>query len=91
MTGDTVNQTLRIAGNQNVHRRRGRQHKFPVPIVASGPEEIIQHLIVIGGTNQLLKGHTHLLCVICRQNIAEVAGGNHHVDLLILFNLAICI
>ena len=39
--GRKINQPLKIAGNQNIHRRRGSQDKFSLSVIDTGLEEII--------------------------------------------------
>ena len=44
-------------------------------------EEIKQHLVLIRSTDQLRNRHAHLLRIICSKDVAEIPGGNCHVDL----------
>ncbi len=84
-----VNQPLQITGNQDIHRGRAGQQKLPVTVIAACPKEIIQHLIVIGGADQLSNRKPHLLRIVSRQNISEIARWNHYIDRLIFPNLTI--
>ena len=80
LSGEQVQQPLQIAGNENIHGGGAGCKEFPVPVVHAGVDEVGQHLVDVGCTNQLLYRQTHLLCIISSQDIAEVAGGHHHVD-----------
>ena len=48
----------------------------------AGGEEIGQHVVLVGGADQLAHRQTHLLCVITGKDIAEVAGGYAEVHLV---------
>ena len=88
LAGQQVQQTLQIAGDQDVHGRRSGSIELTVPVVNAGADEVCKHLVDVGGTNQLADGHTHLLCIVSSQNVAEVTGGNYHVQLVAIGNLA---
>ena len=80
-SGNLIDQTLQIAGYQDIHGRRCSQHKFPaLLIIRTCLEEIEKNLILIGSTNQFLNRDSHLLRIICGQNIPEITGWNHHMN-----------
>ena len=60
-----------------------------VAVIGAGAEEIIQYLIVIGSTDQLINGKPHILRIKCCQNVTEVTGGNYDIDLLTLCDLTV--
>ena len=72
-------QTLQVAGNQDVHGRRTGVIKSTVAVIFSGTDEISQDVIAVGCTDKLVERHTHLTGVESGQNIAEVAGGNANI------------
>ena len=88
ISGNAIYQALQITGDQNIHGRRTGQHEFTVAIVFPCGKEIVKHLVLIGGANQLIDGKPHILRIKRRQNIAEITGGNRHVDFLTLCKLA---
>ena len=49
---------------------RAGQHEFTVAIVFPCGKEVVKHLVLIGGANQLIDGKPHILRVKRRQNIA---------------------
>ena len=84
---DGIDQPLQIAGDQNIHGRRRSENKVTILIIAACPEEIIENLVLIGGTDQPGDGYSHLPGIVGGQDISEIAGGNHHIDLLSFLNL----
>ena len=82
VSGQQVQQPLQVGGHQNVHAGRGGLEELPLCGVSTGGEEIGQHVVLVGCADQLAHGQTHLLGVVARQNVTEVAGGDgvvHHV------------
>ena len=91
-----VQQALQIGGHQNVHAGRGGLEELPLCGVSTGGEEIGQHVVLVGGADQLAHRQTHLLCVITGKDIAglkteleqkkinfdyqEYPGLNHEMD-----------
>ena len=54
----------------------------PVPVIDAGAEEVRQHIVAVGGADQLIYRQTHTLRVVRCQNVAEVAGGDAEVHLV---------
>ena len=54
----------------------------PVPVIDTGAEEIRQHIVAVGGADQLIYRQTHTLRIVRCQNVAEVAGGDAEVHLV---------
>ena len=53
-------------------------------IVNTGADKVGKHVVFIGGADQLIHRQAHFHGVVGRQNVAEIPGGNHDVDLLAL-------
>ena len=53
-----------------------------VLVVHAGAEEVRQHIVAVGGADQLPNRQSHALCVVGRQDVAEVAGGHTEVHLV---------
>ena len=53
-----------------------------VAVIDAGADEICQHVVAVGGADELPHGHAHLPGVVAGQDIAEVPGGHTVVDLL---------
>ena len=75
-----VQQTLQVAGDQDVHGRRIGQIKLSVDIVNARVEEVGQDLVLIGRTDERLYWNAHLACVISSQDISEISGRHHDID-----------
>ena len=82
-----IYQSLQITGDQDVHGWRCGQHEFPILIIGSRLKEIKEHLIFIGGTDQLVYRNPHILCIICCQNISKITGRHYHIDLFAVLYL----
>ena len=52
-------------------------------------DKVGEHIVLVGGANQPANGDAHGLGIIGRQDIAEIAGRDAHVDLLPLGNGAL--
>ena len=87
-TGQQVQQTLQIAGNQNVHRRRCGGIELTVPVVYAGADKVCQNLIDIGRTDQLAEGHAHHLGIVSRQNVTEITGRHYNVQQVTVCDLS---
>ena len=74
-----IDQTLQIAGNQDIHRWRCCQHKFTVLIISSCLEEIKQYFIFIRCTDQFTNRHTHLFCIVSCKNISKITCRNDNL------------
>ena len=86
---NTVDQTLQVAGNQNVHRRRAGKDEISLTVISTSGEEVKQYLVLIGCTDQLLHRKSHLFRIECCQNVSEVSCRYYHVDLLAGLDLAL--
>ena len=53
-----------------------------VPVVNAGAEEVRQHIVAVGRADQLAHRQAHVLGVVGRQNVAEVAGRDAEVHLV---------
>ena len=53
--------------------------ELPSPVVDAGADKVGEHLVPVGGAHQLAHGQAHLPAVVGGQDVAEVAGGHHHV------------
>ena len=79
-----IQEPLKVRGNQNIHGRRLRQMEFSSAVIGAGGKEVAQHVILIGRAHQLSDGRTDLSCDPGCQNIAEIAGGHHHIERFLL-------
>ena len=86
----SIDKTLQITGNQDVHGRGAGKNKITVTIVFSGGKEIIKHLIFIGCTYQFINGKPHILRIKGRKDIPEITGGHCSINLLARCDLALC-
>ena len=77
-----IDEPLEIAGNKNIHRRRRSQYELPVPVVFTGPEEVIKDLVGIGSTDKFVDRKTHLFCIISGENISEISCRNNEIYLI---------
>ena len=65
-------QALQIAGNEDIHRRRNRHMKRPVPVICACTEEIIQHFVVVRRADEMPDRQPHLHRVPAREDIPEI-------------------
>ena len=79
-----VEQTLQVAGNQDIHGRGNCGVEGTVPVIDTGAQKIRQHIVGIGRTDQLIYRQAHLHCIVGRQNIAKIPGRNYNIDLFTL-------
>ena len=86
---DCVDQTLQVAGDQNVHGWRRCQDKFSVSVIDTCLEEIKENLVIIRSTDQFCDRHAHLFCIICSKDISKVSCRNCNIDLLACLDLFI--
>ena len=84
-----VEQTLEVRGDQDVHRRRGRLVEGAAGVIGAGAQEVGQNVVLVGRADQPAHGQTHLLGVVARQNVPEVAGGHTEIHGLAPFDCAL--
>ncbi len=76
-----VQEPLEIGGNLDVHRggetRGHRRH----PVFAGG-EKAVQDVVLVGGDSERRDRHSHLLEQPAGQDVAEIAGRDHELDVL---------
>ena len=58
-----------------------------IAVIDPGTDKIGKNIVAVGGTDQFSQGHSHLLGVKCRQNIAEVPRRHGKVRLFARLNL----
>ena len=85
---DSVNQTLQIAGNQDIHRWWCCQNKLSVSVINSCSKEVKQYFIVIRRTDQFFNRQTHIFCIVSGQDISKVTGRNYYINLFTLLDLS---
>ena len=78
-TGCEIEQTLQIAGNENVHRGGHGHVEIAVAIIGAGSQKIGENIVGVGGANHMTDRQSHLLCQVGGKNIAKVSGGNTYV------------
>ena len=71
-----IQQTLQVGGHQNVHGGGGGLVEGAALVIHAGGEELREHVVAVGGADELSHGQTHALGEVPRQNVAEVAGGH---------------
>ena len=87
--GQGQQQPLQVGGDQDVHGGGHGVVKLPVPVVDPLPEEFGEHVVAVGGADQLVDGQAHLFGVVGGQDVAEVAGGNADIHRLAGGNLLV--
>ena len=55
----------------------------PVAVIDPGIDKIGQHPVAIGSTDEFFDRNSHFFSVDRRQNVAEIAGRNRHIELLL--------
>ena len=50
--------------------------EITVAVIDAGRDEVAQHLVDVGSADKMTDRHAHLLCIPCREDVAEVAGRN---------------
>ena len=89
LAGEVEQQPLQVAGHQDVHGGAHGGVEGPVLVVHAGAEEVRQHVVAVGGADQLVHRQAHALGVVGRQDVAEVAGGHAEVHLVAHGQLAV--
>ena len=87
--GEGVQQPLQVGGDQDVHGGGNGVVEGAVPVVDALPEEFGEHIVAVGGTDQLVDGQAHLPGIVGSQDVAEVAGGDAHIHRLALGDLLV--
>ena len=82
-------QTLKVAGNKNIHRGRKSGIKLAVAVIFTGFDKVGEYVVFIGSTDKLLYRHTHILGIICGKYVSEISRGNHNVKFVILCKIAV--
>ena len=73
-------QPLEVGRDEDIHRRRHRLEKFAAPVVDARPDEIGQHIVLVGRTDELADGQPHALRVIRREDVPEIARRHGKID-----------
>ena len=84
--GQMIEQTLEVAGDQDVHGGRAGQVEISVQVVGTGRDEVRKDVVLIARADVLLDRDAHLARVVRREDVAEVAGRDDDVDLVALFD-----
>ncbi len=71
---------FQVAGDQDIHGGAAGLLEFPVAIIDAGLEKIRQDFILVGGADQLMDGKSDPAGIPSRQDVAEIACGNHKID-----------
>ena len=76
-------ETLEVGGLGDVHRRAGGGVCLAgaAHAIAAGPEELVQHVVLVGGHHQTADGQAHAPGDVTGQHVAEVAAGHGERDL----------
>ena len=74
-----VQQAFQVRRDQNIHAGRSGFVERAPGCVSTGGEEVGEDIVFVGSADQLAHGQAHLLGVIARQNVAEVAGGDAEI------------
>ena len=62
-------------------RRRGLEER-PLAVVGAGGEEVEEHIVAVGGDDELTYRQAQQFGVISGKHIAEITGGHHEVHLV---------
>ena len=73
-------QSLEIGAHENVHRRRHRLMEGTVDVVFPVVEKVGKHVVDVACDDEFVYRKPHSLCVISRENVAEIPRGHHEVD-----------
>ena len=72
---------LQVRRHQDVHGRAGREHEGAVGyVVGAGVDEVGEHVVLVAGAQEHVDGRAHAPRVPGSQDVAEVSGGDAHVD-----------
>ena len=77
-----IEQTLKIAGNENVHRRGRRRVEWAVLIISTCANKVREHVVRVGRAHELAHRQTHFLRVPPGEDVTEVAGRHDEVELV---------
>ena len=75
-------QPFEVRGDENVHGRRRRLIERAVAVIRSGGEEVGQDIVRIRRAHKRSDRKPHVLGIITRQNVSEVAGRHAEVHLV---------
>ena len=88
-SGNQIDQTLQVTGNQDIHRWGFRQDKLTIPVIGTCTEEIKKHLIFVGGADQFCNRNPHFLCKVSCQNISKISCRYDYIDRIALLDFSI--
>ena len=77
-----IQHAFEVRGDEDVHRRRDRLVERAVAVVGAGRQEVEQHVVLVGGHDELAYRQAKHLRVVAGEHIAEIAGRHHEVDLV---------
>ena len=77
-----IQKALQVAGNQDIHRRADGLEEVTVPVINAGGEEIRQHVVGVGSTDQLLYRQSHAQGIITSQDITKIACRHGKTDFI---------
>ena len=82
-------QALEVGRDQDIHRGRSRGVEITVFVVGAALfEKVGQHVVAVGGADELVHRQAHLTRDVRGQDVAEVAGRDADVDLVPHFDCA---
>ena len=86
--GELEEHPLQVGGDEDVHGGGHGVVEGAVPVVHAGLDEIGEDVVLIGGADELVDGYAHLLGIVGREDVAEIARGDADVDWLPLLHAA---
>ncbi len=82
-------QTLEVARNENIHRRRRSRIEAAVDVINAGVKEIGEHTVFVRRADKAVNRQTHLARIVGGEDIAEVSGRDDEVNLIARLDSAV--
>ena len=85
-TDQIEHEALEVRGLGNIHRRARRRVRLgrAARAIDTSAEELVEHVVLVGGEDQLGHRQAHHACDVASADVAEVAGRHTEGELLIV-------
>ena len=80
--GQVVQHALQVGGDEDVHRGGDGLEERALAVVGAGGQEVEQHVVLVGRHHEVLDRQAEQLGIVAGEDIAEVAGRHHELDLV---------
>jgi len=80
--GQVVQHALQVGGDEDVHRGGDGLEERALTVVGTGGQEVEQNVVLVGSHHEVLDRQAEQLGVVAGEDIAEVAGRDHELDLI---------